>query len=161
MGWSRFSYALILIVLTSSISVLGIKLSGPIAIVSNDIDMPAAKKLQKALLGMGLDSEIRSPEEYTYSFSWARVVIILGGHKAPQGIGDIVDKLLTQKEKEFLEKPYHGYYFFRRIGKTPVVIIAGSTRAETFEVVDTFVLKGIEELRKFMSSGVAVVVPPY
>ena len=161
MNWSRLSYFLLLIALVTPTLALGAKLSGPIAIISNDIDLPSAMKLQKALMGMGLDSEIRPAEEYVYTFSWAKVVIILGGHKAPQGVGDIVSKLLTEKEKEFLEKPYHGYYFFRRVERTPVVIIAGNTRVETFEVVDTFILKGIEELRRFMSGGIAVVVPPY
>ncbi len=161
MSWSKLSLVLVMAILLTPVAITAADLSGPVAIISNSIDRPAATKLQKALMGMGIDAEVRSPEHYDESFSWAKIVVVLGGHKAPEGIGKIVGKMLTDREKEFLEKPYNGYYFFRRIGKVPVVIIAGNTRVETYEVVDTFILKGLDDLRRFLANKIVVIVPPY
>ncbi|MFQ5974839.1 MAG: hypothetical protein ACE5J5_00795 [Candidatus Hydrothermarchaeales archaeon] len=64
-----------------------------------------------------------------------QTIVILGGHEAPEGIGEITDQLLDSDDKQFLEEAGNRKMFDEgdRWGDTTqsVIIFAGSDRYQT------------------------------
>ncbi len=149
---------LISLVVTSSFSSAS-ALTGPVAIISNSIDMPTAERTASILKGMGFEVRIFSPSEFDDAIKYGQFVIVLGGHKAPEGIGQISSKFLSTEEKAKLEGKNYAYYFIRRgPEKKPVVIVAGNDRFGTYRAANTFLIRGLKELSDFMTSPGIVVV---
>lgn len=155
------SLTLLLILVTSSIPISSVELTGPVAIISNEIDSVAAERLRSSLESMGFEVAVFPPERFGMAVDYAQFIIILGGHKAPGGVGDLVAPLLSIEEKANLEKKGYAYYFIKaRFGKH-LVIIAGNDRFGTYRAANTFLVRGIRELRAFMESPrTAIVVIP-
>ncbi|MDK2383607.1 MAG: hypothetical protein QI199_02205 [Candidatus Korarchaeota archaeon] len=134
-------------------------LTGPVAIVSNSIDMPTAERMKSVLEGMGFGVRIFSPQEYSEALEYGQFVIVLGGHKAPEGIGQISSSLLSPEEKIKLERKNYAYYFVKRgPGRKPVVVVAGNDRYGTYRAANTFLLKGLRQVDALISSPGPVVV---
>ncbi len=160
MAKSLFFLVLLLISLvTISPLVSASVLTGPIAIVSNSIDMPTANRTASILREMGFKVKIFSPSEFDDALKYGQFVIILGGHKAPEGIGQISAKFLSAEEKAKLERKNYAYYFIKRgPERKPIVIIAGNDRFGTYRAANTFLIKGLKELSDFISSPGIVMV---
>ncbi len=134
-------------------------LTGPVAIVSNSIDMPTAERMKSVLEAMGFEVRIFSPEEYSDALDYGQFVIVLGGHKAPEGIGQISSSLLSPEEKSKLERRNYAYYFVKRgPERKPVVVVAGNDRYGTYRAANTFLLKGLNQVDALLSSPGPVVV---
>lgn len=152
---------LLLTLATSSFPVASVELTGPVAIISNGIDIVSAERLRSSLESMGFRVAIFPPERLGEAVNYAQFIVILGGHRAPGGVGDIVAPLLSSEEKANLERKGYAYYFIKAKWGKYVVIIAGNDRFGTYKAANTFLIKGIRELRAFMQSPrVAVVVIP-
>lgn len=152
---------LLLIFVPNALPLSSMELTGPVAIVSNDIDIVTAESLRKSLESMEFEVEIFSPDELAKALSFAQFVILLGGHKAPGGIGDLVAPLLSGSEKANLEKKGYAYYFIRKAWGKYFVIIAGNDRFCTYRASNTFIVRGIRELRSYMQSpSIALVIVP-
>ncbi len=134
-------------------------LTGPVAIVSNSIDMPTAERMKSVLEAMGFDVRIFSADEFDEALEYGQFVIVLGGHKAPEGIGSISASFLSQEEKAKLERKNYAYYFVKMgPGRKPIVIVAGNDRLGTYRAANTFLIKGLRDIEGFFSSPSPVLV---
>ncbi len=105
---------------------------GIVVIVSNSIDMQAARELNKALIRAGIACFILRPDElWKIEHYSVEAVIYLGGPLAYEGVGEIVSKYLTEEEElSLMEKGAMGLFVKAENGKK-IIIIAGNTRNET------------------------------
>lgn len=151
---------LIMVLFLPLLTVRSTQITGPVAIVSNSIDMPTAKRMKSFFEAMDLRAKIFLPQEYDEALKYGQFVVVLGGHKAPEGVGQISSSLLSEEEKSKLERRNFAYYFVK-IGpnRKPVVVVAGNDRYGTYRAANTFLLRGLDELESMLSSpGVAMVV---
>ncbi len=161
---SRLPALLLLAMLAGALATpsLAQALTGPVAIISNQIDMPTAERMESVLTSMGFDVSIYTPYQFDKALEEAQFVIVLGGHKAPGGISEISGYLLSDKEKGLLEKRNYAYYFIKRASnRKPVVIVAGNDRFGTYRAANTFLIKGLPEVEKFLSYASPVLVVTY
>ncbi len=155
---SFLMFLLIMLAALSSSSSASV-LTGPVAIVSNSIDMPTANRTANILKEMGFEVRIFPPNEFDDAVRYGQFVVVLGGHKAPEGIGQISAAFLSSEEKAKLERKNYAYYFIKRGPKgKPVVIIAGNDRFGTYRAANTFLIRGLRELSNYMSSPGIVMV---
>jgi len=155
-----FACFMILLMILSSYPVSSIELTGPVAIISNSIDMPTAEKLKSSLTAMGFEVEIFPPERLADALKYCQFLIVLGGHKAA-GVSELVAPLLSSEEKSNLERKGYAYYFIKRAWGKYIVIIAGNDRFGTYRAANTFIIKGMSELKSYMESpSVALVLVP-
>ena len=122
---------------------------GSAIIISNQVDLPAAQKLEEYLESHGYQAEIKSPEAF-----WSKIsagispIFVLGGPDAYEGVGEISRQFLTEKEiKRLRSWKGFGNFYIRMVNKVEVIILAGNTREETFEIVESFEkIRILEEL---------------
>ncbi|MBU7032080.1 MAG: hypothetical protein HXS53_06090 [Theionarchaea archaeon] len=101
----------------------------PVSIFTNEFDYPAAWVLAQYLRSRGIPVRfIKSPEESTST------LIIFGGHAA-RNTGEFVSGLLSDQQKEELERPGEGDVFFFP-GEIDIIIIAGADRECTALVTE-------------------------
>ncbi len=151
--------ALLILVLESAALISASTLTGPVAIVSNSADMPTALRVKSVLQAMGLEVRIFSAQEYGDALEYGQFVIVLGGHRAPEGIGQISSALLSPQEKSKLDQRNFAYYFIKRgLGRKPVVVVAGNDRYGTYRAANTFLLKGLTQVERLLSSPGPVIV---
>ncbi|MEM2290756.1 MAG: hypothetical protein QXL56_05695 [Candidatus Korarchaeum sp.] len=149
---------LLSILAASSFPLASVELTGPVAIISNGIDMATAERLRSSLESMGFEVAIFPPESFNAAVNYAQFIVILGGHRAPEGIGDLVAPLLSGEERANLERRGYAYYFIKtRFGKY-LVIVAGNDRFGTYRAANAFLVRGIRELRAYMQSPRAAIV---
>ena len=101
-----------------------------IVILANSIDFSLAEDFISSLEARGYRIIHATANEFQ-NFQEFPIIVILGGHKAPEGIGSIVDRLLTGDVKQYLEKEgnYGLFLVFNPYGQGQVVwILAGSDR---------------------------------
>jgi hypothetical protein len=129
-----------------------------IAIVSNSADWPTALYLKGYIMEKGFSCFILRPDEYwKIEHLNPSMVIILGGPKAYEGIGEIVSGYLTEEEqKSLLAKGSMGVFY-----KDDVVIIAGNTRAETRKAAELYIPKVLARLWKAPKPKVIYVIIGY
>ncbi|RDD52969.1 MAG: hypothetical protein BA066_06895 [Candidatus Korarchaeota archaeon NZ13-K] len=152
--------ALLLLLSAGSLPIATAELTGPVAIISNEIDRPTAERLRSSLEAMGFQVAIFPPEMLGEALNYAQFIIILGGHRAP-GVGELVAPLLSGEERSNLERRGYAYYFIKTRWGKPVIIIAGNDRFGTYRAANNFLIRGIRELRAIMQSpGVALVLVP-
>ncbi len=106
-----------------------------IVVVANSIDYSLAKDFFEYLRSIGTEVVHIFPE-YFDDYKTEKRIIILGGHKAPEGTGDIIQKysLLYPEEMKELEKKGSAMIFKRENIFTKdqkIIIIAGSDRYGT------------------------------
>ena len=120
-------------------AVLVFNVHEPVTVISNSFDKPAADLLTAYLERNGFlveqSSSCRSCMEQVRE---RNQLIILGGHQALT-TGDLVDILLTEEEKQFLEQKGALKIFIKANGFTQgqtVIIVAGNEREDTFNLVE-------------------------
>ena len=72
-----------------------------IVVISNSIDGALAQELYWLLENAGM-VVVRANGATFQSYATENFIVVLGGHHAPEGVGDIVDSLLTDDEKELI-----------------------------------------------------------
>jgi len=160
---SRFLFlALVILILTPPLTTLQVKCSGSSgAIISNLADLPAARELEQYLKSKGYYVEIKSPGAF-WSLVSADVnpIFILGGPDAYEGVGEITRQFLTQEEMDRL-RTWRGFgnLYIRILDGLQIVILAGNTRNETFEMVNTF--KKIDILQEIFRKEAKRQVNPF
>ncbi len=139
----------LLILLSPGVSFTLIMGSSSAVIISNQADFPAAQKLKGYLESQGYHVEIKGPEVFWNIITkGTNPIFILGGPDAYDGVGEISRQFLTEKEIERL-RSWEGFgnLYIRIIKNVEVVILAGNTRKETSEIVDSFKdIKILDEL---------------
>ena len=108
-----------------------------VLLVCNNIDYEeTGKELKTILTEKGYIVRRITPQDYDVYRWFSPRIIMLGGHKSPEGMGEVVARILTEPEKKMLEKtgPYmFGYedIDFRNQG---IIILAGADREATHEI---------------------------
>jgi len=127
------TFVILIPILTTSSS------PGIVVIVSNSVDIEAARQLNKALLNRGISSFILRPDElWKMDYYQVDAMILLGGPKAYEGVGEIVASYLTDEEEESLMEEGAMGFFVKVKDDRKVIILAGNTRKETREAVTYF-----------------------
>ena len=144
----RFSFLFLLVLLMTIPTISTACSPGVIIIVSNSIDIEAARELNKALLKQGLPCFILRPDELWKAEHYSvDAMIYLGGPKAYEGIGEIVANYLTDEEEaSLMEEGAMGFFVKLEEGKK-IIILAGNTRNETREAVTYFFDKLVNILK--------------
>ncbi|MEE8168378.1 MAG: hypothetical protein V3T58_05855, partial [Candidatus Hydrothermarchaeales archaeon] len=104
-----------------------------VVLLANSVDRPLALDFIGFLEEKGITVEHIDASGFPHKRN-ARRIIILGGQKAPEGIGEVVSGLLTDEEQAYLKGPGNSGVFVKRdmwLEDQVVVIIAGSGRDET------------------------------
>jgi len=129
-----------------------------IAIVSNSADWPTALYLKGYIVGKGISCFILRPDEYwKIEHLNPSMIIILGGPKAYEGIGEIVSRYLSEEEqKRLLVEGSMGVFY-----KDNVVIIAGNTRVETRKAAELYIQEVLARLWKVPKPKVIYVIIGY
>ena len=73
-----------------------------VVVLANSIDFSLGEDFISSLEAMGYRVIHSTAAEFD-NFKEQPVIVILGGHKAPEGVGPIVDRLLPEDVKQFLE----------------------------------------------------------
>jgi len=106
---------------------------GRVVVLANLIDYALASDLFEYLRNAGYEVVHVLPENFD-SYKSEKNIIILGGHKAPDGVGEIVGDLLSAKQEAELEQKGAVKIFTFMDIWTPgqkIVVLAGNTREET------------------------------
>lgn len=115
------------------VSHLKSKMKGRIVILANLIDYSLASDLFEYLRNAGYEVVHVLPENFA-SYKSEKNIVILGGHKAPDGVGETVGGLLSGEQKAMLEKPGAVERFTFSDIWAPgqrITVFAGNTREET------------------------------
>lgn len=128
--------AILAIVLIFSTTVV-VASSNSVIVLTNDIDYNSSFEFFAYLLNHGHNVTRANIANFD-ALKTEPLVVILGGPDAPQGIGDIVDNLLEEEDKEFL-RSFPGskaMYIKNNVWKTPqtVIILAGNNRQDTYDI---------------------------
>lgn len=120
-----------------------------VLVVANDIDHALAKTMYTTLMTAGANvtriTAMELPMRRDGDF-----IIILGGHRAPQGVGEVVSTLLTSMEKRYLEGFESSSQVFPRNNNTlgrPVYVAAGYDREQTRKAWLRGLADFVEQLR--------------
>lgn len=120
-----------LLILTIPTSAQG----GPtVTVVANSIDGPLAEGYFITLNAAGIQTNQISAAEFE-SHRDDPVIFILGGHRAPEGVGDIISPILTESEKQELMSSWDAQRLIVlpnqwREGQL-VVVFAGHSKQQT------------------------------
>ncbi|MFQ6088842.1 MAG: metal-dependent hydrolase [Candidatus Methanofastidiosia archaeon] len=104
-----------------------------IILLANSIDYELASDLIGFLHNKGHEVIHITAEEFD-DYKDEKFIVILGGPDAPEGVGEIVSRLLTEEEKEFLRKEGNRKFFLKvnvYIKGQKIFIFAGSDRWQT------------------------------
>ncbi|MBO8173907.1 MAG: hypothetical protein H0Z18_01465 [Thermococcus sp.] len=115
-------------------------------ILANDIDWEIkGKDLRRHLENLGAMVVRAKPGEFE-NFKNSRFMIILGGPKAYNGVGEYVQQALTLEEREKIIKGEQGIFIKRDVWteKQIVIVLAGKDRNQTGEKVSKY-LSGVNE----------------
>ncbi len=113
--------------------------SAKVLIVSNSIDSGLAKDFLSVLKERKINSTVIKASDFNTNVRGEnRLIVILGGPDAPEGVGQIVAGLLTNAEARAMRKSgaqqmYTKFdvYTTRFTSKQKVIIVAGSDRGNT------------------------------
>jgi len=114
--------------------------SKQITIVANSIDKPLFSLVEVYLESEGFQLVYISAEEFQTQKENSRI-LILGGPNSPEGIGEIVQDILSDSDQEHLreEKGNRGLYKFRDTyaDEQQINIVAGFDRFDTRQAAQT------------------------
>ncbi|MFH1403688.1 MAG: hypothetical protein ABIH11_05400 [Candidatus Altiarchaeota archaeon] len=88
---------------------------GGVVVLSNQLDMPAASAIGELMEKNNLPYTVVGAGEFD-AYRASRHVIILGGHGSPEGVGDVVEGLLTSFERQSLTSDTDSSFLFRKRG---------------------------------------------
>ena len=117
-----------------------------VVVLANDIDW----KIKGATLKEHLENleatVVRAKPEEFEKYKDSKLIIILGGPKAHDGVGDYVKQALSLEEQERVIKGEQGIFIKRDVWaeKQIVIILAGKDRNQTGEKVSKY-LSGVNE----------------
>jgi len=109
-------------------------------ILSNDIDWNIkGKELQNRLESMGAMAKRVTAGEFE-SYKGSRLIFILGGPKAYDGVGDYVKQVLSEEEQKGVIKGEQSIFIKRDVWTEGqiVIVIAGQGRTETGMKVELY-----------------------
>ncbi|MBU7044431.1 MAG: hypothetical protein HXS47_12645 [Theionarchaea archaeon] len=111
-----------------------------VVLVCNSIDYDLTGKVMESLLeDLHIPIITISPREFQYYRWFSPRIILLGGHQAPEGMGDIVATILTEPEKQMIEKT--GPYMFSAddldFRNQSIIVLAGADREGTNSIALT------------------------
>jgi len=115
------------------VSHLKSQVSGRVVVLANLIDYGLASDLFEYLRNAGYEVLHVLPQNFN-SYKTEKNIVILGGHRAYDGVGEIVGDLLSAEQKAELEKPGAVKMFsFSNIWAPGqrIIVLAGNTREET------------------------------
>ncbi len=126
-----------LLILMLSSSVLALTSSPPsILIISNAFDRYAAEELAHALRNAGVNARIVGPSELDLQSYGANVIIVLGGPKAYEGVGNISASILGKQYSSYLISVAGSFLgYLADLNDTHWLVLAGHTREETLASV--------------------------
>lgn len=108
-----------------------------VLLVCNSIDYElTGKELKSILTEKGYRVRRITPDEFDIYRWFSPKIILLGGHESPEGMGEIVERVLTETEMRMIEKtgPYlfaHDNIDFR---KQSMIVLAGKDREGTHDI---------------------------
>lgn len=105
-----------------------------VVFLANSIDSVGISPLVEYLNDQGVKVTLTDASKFD-QYKTAKMIFIFGGHKAPEGVGDIVGQLLNKTEKKNIETKgdiCSRYDHWNK--KQYIYIIAGPTRKETKEL---------------------------
>ena len=108
-----------------------------VLLVCNSIDYEmAGDELKRVLTEKGYTVRRITPDEFDIYRWFSPKVILLGGHKSPEGMGEIVTTLLTEAEKTMIEKtgPYQFAHDNVDFKKQSMIFLAGKDREGTRDI---------------------------
>ncbi|WP_456321656.1 hypothetical protein [Palaeococcus sp. (in: euryarchaeotes)] len=117
-----------------------------VTLLSNDIDWAIkGTELKGKLESMGAMVTRVSASEFG-SYKNSKLIVILGGPKAYDGVGDYVKQVLSEEEQQKIINGEQGIFIKRDVWRNGqiVIVIAGQGRTETGMKVSTYE-KGIDE----------------
>ena len=154
MSVKRFSLSLLLIFFLILPTISTLSSPSLVVIVSNSVDIEAARQLNKALLKSGVSCFILRPDElWKMEYYSVETVIFLGGPLAYEGIGEMVDSYLTEEEEaSLMEEGAMGFFVKFKEGRR-IIILAGNTRNETREAVTYFFERILDIVKSPISEG--------
>jgi hypothetical protein len=111
-----------------------------VVLVCNSIDHDLTGTVMKSLLeDLGIPVKIVPPQDFMDYRYFSPRIILLGGHQSPEGMGDIVDLVLTPPEKRMIETT--GPYMFSiddlDFRTQSIIILAGADREGTNSIALT------------------------
>lgn len=105
-----------------------------VVLVCNSIDYEmTGKELIDALKKEGFSVRRITPDEFSVYRWFSPRLILLGGHKSPEGMGEVSGSILTETEKKMIEKtgPYLFAYDDVDFRHQSIIILAGKDREDT------------------------------
>jgi hypothetical protein len=120
-------------------SIVELIVSCPIVeVVANSIDLNLSSDFISFIEDNGIYVKVASAQDFNRDYD---TIIILGGPDAPEGVGDIVQTVLSQEDQEYLRIQGNNEMFVRknpwwaRYGHKTITVIAGSDRQETLTAI--------------------------
>lgn len=121
-----------------------------VVVLANSIDYSGAQDFFGFLKNKGLEVNHITAEEFP-QYKNEKFIILLGGHRAYEGVGDIVGQVLLPKEKNYLEHQGNRKLFVKtniwRKGQV-VLVIAGYNRELTRQAHGESKAQAVDNLKE-------------
>ncbi len=127
-----------------------------VAIISNEADMPTARFIGGLLRECELDFEVMGPKDFSRALEGYEVIIILGGPKAYDGVGELASRYIPPANATALIEEPRTFLIAVYKGGRDIIVIAGHTRRETGEAVPYFFKDPIRVTRLWRWAGYPV-----
>ncbi|MEM0192252.1 MAG: hypothetical protein QXJ48_03840 [Candidatus Korarchaeum sp.] len=127
-----------------------------VAIISNEADRPTALFIGGLLSESNITFEIIGPKEFSRALEKHDVIIILGGPRAYEGVGEISSNYIPPDNATALMREPRTFLISVYKGGRDVIVIAGNTRRETSEAVPYFFKDSIRVTRLWRWAGYPV-----
>lgn len=124
-----------------------------VAIISNEADRPTALFIGGLLRESEVTFEIMGPKEFGKAVERHDVIIILGGPKAYDGVGEISSNYIPRENATTLASEPRTFLISVYKGGKDIVVIAGHTRRETGEAVPYFFKDSIRVTKLWRWAG--------
>ncbi len=104
-----------------------------VAIISNEADMPTARFVGGILANSSVQYDIMGPGDFKNALRNYEVILILGGPRAYDGVGNISVNYIPPQNATTLEEEPRTFIVSVFKGGRDIVVLAGHTRRETLE----------------------------
>jgi hypothetical protein len=112
--------------------------SADVLVVANSIDSALVEEFLSELKISGINSKLMNASDFTMNMRTSnRLIIILGGPDAPEGVGELVGNILSQEEQQTIRGDQQALFIKKNVYtdrfsySQKVIIIAGSNRDRT------------------------------
>ncbi len=114
-----------------------------VVIVSNKADMPTAKFIGDLLNRSGLPYRIMAPSSFKEALEGYDVILLLGGPKAYDGMGNITSNYIPPSNATALIEEPKTFLISVFKGGRDIVVLAGHTRRDTMDAASYFLKDSI------------------